>query len=184
MKTIFSLMFALLIAGSLFAQDNAPADKSDQKSKKEQKQAALEEQYQKNIALIETMQFVLEADFLVRQSGVQDMVSNVLNYILVDSANSILQVGQNYGMGANGVGGFTAKGTISKWKMDLDNKKKIISIRYTVSAAAIVYNVLLYLPTNGNANGTISGYSLSNKVNFVGKLVPLKSSVVFEGRSL
>ena len=100
MKTIFSLMFALLIAGSLFAQDNAPADKSEQKSKKEQKQAALEEQYQKNIALIETMQFVLEADFLVRQSGVQDMVTNVLNYILVDSANSILQVGQNYGMGA------------------------------------------------------------------------------------
>jgi hypothetical protein len=184
MKTFLSLMVALLLAGSLFAQDNVQADNNDKKSKKEQKKALLEQQYQKNIALIESMKFVLEADFLASNSGLQQSVSNVLNYILVDSSLSILQVGQNYGMGANGVGGFTAKGTISKWKVDRNDKKKILSIRYTVSAAAIVYNVLLYLPTNGNANGTISGYSLANKVNYVGKLVPLENSVVFEGRSL
>ena len=173
-------MIALLLAGSLFAQDNA----NDQKSKKEQKKALLEQQYQKNIALVETMQFVLEADFLTDASGIQNPVTNVLNFILVDSTRSTLQVGKNSGMGANGVGGLTARGTINNWKMDLNDKKKIISIRFNVSAASVTYNVLLYLPTNGNAKGTISGNSLASKVNYVGKLVPLGQSVVFEGRSL
>lgn len=184
MKKLIIVFFALIIAGSTFAQDKTPADKSEKKLKKEQRKTLLAEQYQKNIAMVESKQFVLEADFLVSHAGIQYPVTNVLNYILVDSSLSIVQVGQNYGMGSNGVGGFTAKGTISKWEVDRDDKKKIITIRYTLSAAAIVYNVLLYLPTNGNANGTISAYSLANKVNYVGKLVPLRKSVVYEGRSL
>ena len=182
MKTVVIIIVVLFLANGLSAQENTPqneSSKSTKASKKEQQEAALTQQFREKAALVESKRFVLEADFLINKAGEQISVSSVLNFIMVDSNMAVIQVGNTVGLGPNGSGGLTAKGKITSWDVDKNEKKNSINVRMNVNTSIGFYSVSMFIPAGNNTTAKLSPATL----DFVGKLVPLEMSSVYEGRS-
>jgi hypothetical protein len=183
MKSILILIVALFLVNGLSAQENAQkneSDKSSKMSKKEAREAALTQQFKEKTAMVDGKRFVLEADFIINKNGDQSSVSSVLNFIMVDSNIAVIQVGNIVGAGVNGSGGITAKGNITSWTVDKNEKQKSLNIRMNVNTTNGFFSVSMFIPAGNNTTAKLS----PNPIDFVGKLVPLEQSVVYEGRSL
>jgi hypothetical protein len=186
MKKIGILITALVLACGLSA-NNFSADKQyskESRSKhKEQKNADVEKQYKATANMLDSMSFVLEANTLRNQIGNMLQVSSTLNFIMVDSAQAVIQVGNNTRIGANGVGGVTAKGRISDWKLIKNDKRKTFTLSMSVMTPIGFYDVIMYVSADGNATAILSGLG-PGKLTYDGQLKPLAESRVYEGRSL
>jgi ATPase subunit of ABC transporter with duplicated ATPase domains len=182
MKTVFLIVFTLIFVSGLSAQENTPQDQAtkSKKEKKAEKEALQAKQFEETFALLNSKRFVLEADFLVTDYGDRISVTSNLNFIMVDSNMAVIQVGRNVGIGGNGVGGTTAKGTITSWQIDKNEKKKSFNIRMNINTTIGFYSVSMYIPTNNNTTARVT----PNNINLDGKLVPLDKSIVHEGWSL
>jgi hypothetical protein len=154
---------------------------------KEKKKAARalenQKQYEQMLQLVESRKFVLEADYLSDSKGLRIPVTSNLNFILVDSARGVLQVGSNAGMGSNGVGGVTAEGDVQRWRVTTNEKRKSISVDYTLLTHTGPYDVMLFVSPGGYTTGWISGIR-GGKLMYDGKLIPRNRSRVFKGHSL
>jgi hypothetical protein len=187
MKTILSLVLVLLISGGLFAQENSnqsSESKETKMSKKEQRKALQQKLFAEKEALLNSKQFVLEADYFISRQGNRISVPSSINFIMVDSTEGIVQLGTNSGMGANGVGGVTAKGKISGWVLEPDSKKNNFSLRFNVNSAIGFFTVTMNIPVDGKTLAFINGSAYFDQFDYQGKLIPLSESNAFKGRSL
>jgi uncharacterized protein YdeI (BOF family) len=178
-KIVILMILVLAIAVGTFAQDN----KESKETKKEQKKAVLDGEYAATSAMLDSMQFVLEANMLRDARGNLANVTSNLNFIMVDSSTSVIQIGSNSSLGSNGVGGTTAKGSVSKWKVDKNDKKKSFTVSWTLMSSIGIYDVIIFVSADGTANATLSGIT-PGRLYFDGTIVPLAKSRVYEGRSL
>jgi hypothetical protein len=152
-------------------------------NKDEQRKAKEDAEYKTTSNMLDSMSFVLEAYTLRDQWGNIANVSSSLNFIRVDSTQAVMQIGSNSRIGPNGVGGVTAKGRVSKWKLDKNEKRKSFTLNFTVISPIGIYDILMFINSNGNATATISGLD-PGKLIYNGNLVPLSQSRVYEGQSL
>lgn len=182
MKTAQVIIFAFFIISGLSAQNNTPQDQAtkSKKVKKAEKEALQSRQFEETSAILNSKKFVLEADYLVTSKGDRISVTSNLNFIMVDSNMAVIQVGQNVGIGGNGVGGRTAKGKITSWQVDKNEKKKSFNVRMSVDTPVGFFSVSMYIPSNNNITATVT----PDRLDMVGKLVPLEKSIVYEGWSL
>lgn len=182
MKTIFIMIVALILANTLSAQENTPQDQvtKSKKEKKAEKESLQTKQSEELYTMLNGKKFVLEADYLVTDKSDRISVTSNLNFIMVDSNVAIIQVGKNVGVGGNGVGGTTAKGTITSWQIDKNEKKKSLNVRMSINTTIGFFSVSMYIPSNNTATATITPIG----IDLVGKLVPLDKSIVYEGWSL
>ena len=111
---------------SLFAQGN---DENAVLTKKEKRNADLEKDFQQTKAMLENKDFVLEADYLQDRYGNRVLVNSTINFVAVDSTEATIQIGSNFRIGPNGVGGVTAQGNINKWELTEDTKHKAFTLR-------------------------------------------------------
>lgn len=176
---IFIATFFLVGVVSLQAQD----DKQILKEKKKQERKAQEEQkYIRTGELLDSMKFVLEADYLDNQRGNRVIVPNTLNFIMVDSNNAVLQIGRNSGIGRNGVGGTTAEGIISKYEVSKNEKRKTYDVRMNVNTNIGNYDVFMMVAADGSARATLSGL-YPGKLVWDGDIVSLEETITFQGRT-
>jgi Domain of unknown function (DUF4251) len=185
MKTKILVVLLCLTSLEFSAQDLSTSVnglKTEKQLKKEKKEEEKNLQYIATGVLLDSMHFVLEADYLSNYRGQRIMAAPSLNYILIDSIKGIIQTGTNFGTGGNGVGGATAKGTISKWKLTKNENKKTYFIKIDFSTDLGFYTVFMDVSADGRASATMTGISRGS-LTFDGKLVPLKRSKVFKGRS-
>lgn len=175
MKTYFIIIAAFLFAGNLSAQQS-----HKNKETKAEKTVRIESKYQSMSRLIDKKEFILEADFRSDQHGFRLPISSTLNFIMVDSAIAVIQTGSNNGVGANGVGGLTAEGSISKWKVSKDNKRKSFVISMNVLTAIGSYDIFISVSSSGDASATMSG-TKSGKLIYQGRLLSLPESRAFQG---
>jgi hypothetical protein len=182
MKKIYIIIVALFLVSRLSAQENTPQDQStkSKKEKKAEKEALQAKQFDETFAMLNRKKFVLEADFLVTGKGERISVTSNLNFIMVDSNLAVIQVGKNVGVGGNGVGGTTAKGAITSWQLDRNEKKKSFNIQINVNTTIGFYSVSIFIPSSGSATAKLS----PDKFDLVGKIVSLDQSIVHEGWSL
>ena len=182
MRKVFILVIALFLANTLSAQENTPQEQAtkSKKEKKAEKEAMQTKQFEETYAMLNGKQFVLEADYLADAKGQQISVNSNLNFILVDSNTAVIQVGKNVGVGANGVGGRTAKGKITSYQFDKNDKKKSFNIQMNVDTPIGFFSVSMFIPAGSKTTATVT----PDKVNLIGKLVPLDKSIVHEGWSL
>ena len=173
---IFALVF---ITGGVMASVQVENSKM---SRSEKRAAENEQLYLMNKQIIEERGFVLESDFLRDRYGYQIPVTRNINFILVDGDQAIIQIGSNVGLGPNGVGGVTAKGRITKWELNENERKKTFNIRMNVLTSIGMYDVSLSIG-NHNATARLTGLHPGN-LTFNGDLVALEESHVYEGRSL
>ena len=133
--------------------------------------------------MLDSMQFVLEANTLRDVRGNIVNVTSNLNFIMMDSSLSVIQIGSNNRLGANGVGGVTAKGSVSKLNVTKNDKQKSFTVSWSLMSPIGMYDVTMFVSANGTASATLSGIT-PGRLYFDGNLVPLTQSKVYEGRSL
>lgn len=185
MKSIGLFLAILIIAGGLTAQEVRP-DKSSKKEasirKKEEKEARIDKQYSDTWQLLNSKSFVLEAQYLRNIYGIPIPVSSLLNFIDVESNWAVIQIGSPQGLGYNGLGGVTARGRITKWKLNKNDKRKLFDLYMTVSFADAVYDVNMTIDYSGHASASLTGLN-PGKLTFEGDLIPRDESSVFTGQT-
>jgi hypothetical protein len=182
------MRYIILLFASFFLMSNVVIQAQDnyttgKEKKKLEKKAEEERNYITTGNLLDSMKFVLEADYLSNQRGTRVIVPTSLNFIKVDSTNAVLQIGRNTGMGNNGVGGTTAEGRISKYDVTKNDKKKTYSVRMNILSNLGSYDVFMDVLANGSARATISG-TYPGKLTWEGDIVALEESRVYQGRTL
>lgn len=179
---IFLLTMGVLFTPStVFSQDFSRDTKLSRKEKKEARRAELYANYQAIDTLLQRKQFVLEADYLQGKYGSEIPVTSTLNFIKVDSPLVVLQTGANSSFGYNGVGGVTAEGNISNYKVTKDPKRLNYVVMLTTTTEIGTYDVILRIGADATARATITGLS-SGSLTYRGNIVATYNSRTFKGQ--
>ena len=152
-------------------------------SKKEKRQIELEKQYQQTKLLLESKNFVLETDFLQDKYGNRVFVSSTINFVAVDSTDAVIQIGSDFRVGPNGLGGVTAKGKITKWELKENEKRKNFNLSISVMTAIGIYDLRFSVGSSGSATALLTGLR-RGQLTFDGDIVPTDESIVYEGQSI
>lgn len=183
MKAIVVIMLSLFLAGSLTAQESTTSRQALKQQRKAHRDSVENMEYQLTKNMVDSMSFVLEANYLANQVGYRVPVTSSLNFIMVDSSHVVLQTGRNAGMGSNGVGGVTADGSISHWTVRKDAKNKSFYITMDVMSNIGIYSVFMNVYSSGRATARLSGLWPGQLV-WEGNLVPINATRTYKGRSL
>ncbi len=179
MKKILFIVLIAFSANFVFAQQQD----NSKMTKKEKRQAELQQQYEMTKGMIEDRNFVLESDFLQDRYGNRVFVNSTINFVMVNGDTAVIQIGSNHGLGPNGVGGVTAKGKITKWEIKENKKKKTFYLTMNMMSSIGIYDVSFSVGPTGQATAYLSGIR-AGKLIFDGDLVQLEDSSVFEGQSI
>jgi hypothetical protein len=179
-KLVLILAFALSTS-LVFAQGT---NQSSALTRKEKRQARLESQYRLTKDMIENKNFVLESDFLQNRYGYSFPVSPNINFVKVEPNNeAVIQIGSNYRIGPNGVGGVTAKGKITKWQVIQNKKNDTFDVKMFVMTPIGMYDVNFSVMPGGQATARLTGMR-GGRLTFDGNLVPTDQSITYEGWSI
>ncbi len=181
---VLSLVMTFVMVGALSsAYASPPQDKkAAREAKKQLKKEKLEAAFAITSNLIENQQFVLEADWLSNQYGNRIPVTPNLNFIRIDTTYVVLQIGSNYGIGYNGVGGVTAEGHLSSWKVHKNEKKLNYSIQANVLTSIGIFDIYMTVNADGKATANISGLR-RGQLNYTGDLVSLDKTHTYKGQT-
>ena len=185
MKTIIFILLCFGIMLHAGAQDDLSLSKKEIKRfQKEQRKldqkAELERMGGITKWMVTSQQFVLEANDLSDRYGNRVPVSSTINFIMVDSSTGVMQLGNAYSMGYNGVGGTTLEGRISEYKVrTIGKKKEAWSVSWTLSSTLGTYNISLTVSANGNADASIRSNWPGN-INYHGNLVPISRARIYK----
>jgi hypothetical protein len=185
MKTLLVLLIAMFFVTGISGQDvkkDTLTRKQARLIKKQKREAELKIQYDSISQIIDSRQFVLEADFLSNLRGRRIHVLSTLNFIKIDTTYSVIQIGSDRGIGYNGVGGVTAEGQITGWKLEKNDKHKSIYITLNVMTNIGIYDVFMDVSADGDAVATVSGLR-AGRLEYYGKIVPLDESSVYKGHT-
>jgi hypothetical protein len=188
-KYLFLIGMSLLMLNA-FAQeensvDNETTKKLTKAQKAEQKRIEAEETAKLVDWMVNNRKFVLEANQISNQTGERIQVSSRINFIAIDSNRITIQLANMSGVGGyNGMGGITADGTISQFKVGKIGKK---NNGYTIQVLAMTsigsYDIFFSVSPNSYADATIGG-NWNGKLNYHGFLIPLQKSKIFKGMSI
>ena len=179
MKKLTLLLAFIVSANFLFAQ----TDSDSSLTRKEKRKAQIAKEFQATKQMLDNRDFVLESYALQNRWGFQRQVSSDLNFVAVDSTEAIIQVGSNSRIGPNGVGGVTARGPITKWKLYQNPKSKSFNLQMTVMTKIGFYDLNFNISADGTADALLTGLT-SGQLTFQGNMVPWQDSSVYVGTSL
>lgn len=180
------MLAAMLLAIPLVIQAQELSKKQErqlQKQLKKEQQAEEAAQMAELVAfMVERKQFVLEANQLRDRRGVTINVSSMINFIACDSTTGVIQVGSQYYVGMNGVGGITVEGSPDNYKYNFREKNNSYQISYTLRTSLGTYDVSLYASANGRAEATVTS-NWPGRITYVGHLALPSVSRVYKGVS-
>ena len=185
MKTMKIKTGSLFLAMGLFgliANSNAQNTKLTRQELKEVRKTELTQNFYILDSLLNAKTFVLEADYLEGRYGDRIPVLSNLNFIKVIESTGILQTGNYFGQGYNGVGGVTAEGNIDSWNVFKDAKKLNYTVRFSLTTNIGHYDVLMNVSANTRASATITGLG-PGRLTWDGHLVTVDNSRVFKGQN-
>ena len=182
MKKIAVILLFAIASNGLFSQVLEETQQAPL-TKREKREAERELQYELTEYMLENRSFVLEADFLQGRFGSRVYVNSTINFIAVDSTEATIQIGSNWRVGPNGVGGVTAKGRITKWELTENEKRNTFHLAMNVMTSIGIYDVRFSIGPDGRTSARLTGLR-PGQLTFDGDLVPLEESSVFEGQSI
>jgi hypothetical protein len=184
MKTLRLLIaFVLLLAAALpaGAQDTVPTKQQKKQQKKEEKKAKLEKDYQATKSLLENRQFILQAQYLADRSGTNVPVNQDLNFIIVDSATAVIQLGTIRRVGMNDVGGITVQGDITKWSLKFNEEQKTADLYISLNTKLGGYDIAFAVNTSGFSTAYLTG-SANSTLEYGGQILNFKDSSAYLGQ--
>ncbi|MDD4968542.1 MAG: DUF4251 domain-containing protein [Paludibacter sp.] len=179
MKKIIIILLLAIPGIGLLAQKKAA---NSPVTKVEKQDSDLEKQYQLNKYMLENRDFVLEADYLQNRYGRRSVVNSTINFVAVDSTTAIIQIGSDFRVGSNGVGGVTAKGKITSWKLTENTKNMTFNLYLNVMTNIGIYDLYFSISSSGKSTALLTGLT-AGQLTFEGDLVPHSESSVYEGFS-
>ena len=188
LKVCLCCLFFILSVYSSFAQIDEEVVSAREKAfaEKNAKKEAKKQEEEREAAMVKEMltkhRFVLEADYLSNGYGVRRSVMSNLNFIKLDSARCIVQVGNVSGLGANGVGGVTADGRVSKYDLQVD-KRGGYTLKVTMSSSLGYSDIIFFISPSGNTTADLRGNS-AGMLTFSGKIINPQESRIFKGSSM
>jgi hypothetical protein len=183
MKMKFGSLF-LVIGFFLFSNNSFSQDiKATRLEQKEAIKAAKIANFNVLDSLFKAKSFVLEANFLEDKYGNRIPVSPIVNFIKVNSAEGVLQTGSNWWTGYNGVGGVTAEGSVSKWKVIKNYKNLSYTLQFTLFTNLGIYDVFMTVNSDNRAWASITGLQ-PGKLIYDGYLETVYNSRVFKSPQL
>lgn len=174
---IIGLMRLFVLSVNAGAQE-----KLTRQENKEVKKAQLQYNYHIIDSLLMSKKFVLEADWLRDRYGNQVSVSSGINFVRVNGENGVLQTGNNFGIGSNGVGGETAEGKADNWKITKNIRNLNLIVEFHILSNIGNFEIFMTVNAENIANATISGTG-PGKLTWVGHLNTLDNSRVFKGQA-
>jgi hypothetical protein len=184
-KTIGIICIALLTLPA-FTQElsNREQRKLAKEMKKEQQAKELTETAAVVDAMVSQHRFVLEANSLRNKQGASLQVTSALNFVASDSLSGVLQIGDDAGIGPNGVGGVTVEGSISDYKYTQNERNGTYTISYILRTPVGTYDVRMTAFPNARAEATISNATWGGRITYSGTLIPPGLSRVYKGNAL
>ncbi len=180
MKTIVVLIIAFFLSTTIQAQENTSNNKLTRKEKKELKKKE-EEKTKKEVAkLVESKQFVFEADQIIDRQGNIYPANSSINFIKVDSNHAVFQFGSAATIGINGLGGVTIEGEISNFKIEKNEKNGYYYIVLKVNSKFGFFDIQFDISPLGNTSARITT-SDRKKIGYKGEVKSYDSSKVFQG---
>jgi hypothetical protein len=174
--------YIIFMVGFLLSTQQLYAQTSDRQSRKEAKKERQEKKQRMTADMMENLSFVLEANYIDNNRGNRFIVNPTLNFLKVDKDMVTIQIGNNRGIGHNGVGGITAVGRISSF--DLGKRKNNgYTLNLNVLTSIGHYDITMHVGPNGNASATLSGIR-PGRITYSGDIVSLEASRVYKGRSI
>jgi hypothetical protein len=185
MKRFLKILPAvLLLAVGLSLTTNTWSQ--EQKLTRKEKKAAHKEELKNKFRTIDRVlndkTFVVKADFLENNYGNRVHVSDILNFIRVDTGNVVFQVGSYNGLGLNGVGGITAEGNLDRWKVYKDDKNMSFDVLFTTVTNIGVYDISMKVAADGYTRATITGLR-NGSLTYSGYLMPTEDARVYKGQN-
>lgn len=174
--SILLLLLTLLMIPEVFSQD-----KQDRKSRKAKRNAELVANFKAIDTLLQKQSFVIEADYLADRYGYRLPVASTINFIIVNGGQVVLQTGTSSAAGPNGVGGLTAEGRVSNWKMTKDEKRKSYTVFFNAMTNLGTYDVFMKINADATATATITGLTRGS-LTYEGSLLATYNSRVFKGQ--
>lgn len=186
MKRALSIVLVVMLALPAFTQELSKSEqrKLQKQLKKEQQAEELAKKAEVTDAMVNYARFVLEANSLRNKQGQSIQVTSALNFVAADSTTGVLQIGDDAGIGPNGVGGVTVEGNISDYKFTLQEKSGSYNITYYLQTPAGTYDVRMTAFPEGRAEATISNATWGGRIVFSGFLIPPGISRVYKGNAL
>ena len=191
MKNLILIVCLSCLVPTLYAQDSLQTPSEQQFTKEMQKEKRkaerkAEEKRAKEITklMLDYHRFVLEANYISGRTGERYPVNSNINFVMVDSNKAVLQLGSQWGLGSNGVGGITVDGTVSRYKVDTMQHKHGVSysVSFYVTTNLGTYDLQIFVSQSGNADATVRG-NTAGELNYSGYLVPISLSKVYKGTS-
>jgi len=184
-KTIGMVCIALLTLPA-FTQELSKSEqrKLAKELKKEQQARELAEKSVVVDAMISQHRFVLEANSLRNKQGASIQVTSALNFVASDSLTGVLQIGDDAGIGPNGVGGITVEGEISEYKYTRNEKRGTYNVTYYLRTTSGTFDVRLTAFPEGRAEATISNATWGGRITYSGFLIPPGISRVYKGTAM
>jgi hypothetical protein len=185
MKKLIFVSYSLFLV-LVFNLNSIDSFSQEIKLSSQERKAIKETQRYVNFQIIDSLvtgqNFVLKAEFLKNRYGDRIIVIPTLNFIRVDSSKVVLQTGAVSGAGYNGVGGVTAEGNVTGWKLVRDTKKLSIFLRFSVITNIGSYDVALTVDSDNNATARISGLTPGTLI-YEGHLETIFNAKVFKGEN-
>ena len=188
------IILTMILSTQVYSQDDPYSEpvmsKKEQRKlareKKKAEQLAEQAEYQKLLSeLIEQRRFVLEADYVSWRAQSRHPVNSTLNFIIVDSADAVIQLGSPWGIGYNGVCGVTIDGSVTKYDVSVKEGKRgtSYSIMLYITTAVGPYDIQLWISGSGNADATVRG-NFSGSLTYSGRIKSPAQSRVYKGSSI
>ena len=186
MKRVISVVIVALLILPAFTQELSKSEqrKLQKQLKKEQQAEELAKSAEVVTAMVTFHRFVLEANSLRNKQGESIQVTSALNFVASDSITGVLQIGDDAGIGPNGVGGVTVQGEISDYKYSLHEKSGSYNISYILRTPVGTYDVRMTAFPDSRADATISNATWGGRITFSGYLIPPGLSRVYKGTAL
>lgn len=190
MKKLVIILICVLVALQAYPQEEQSVDRKTSR-RLEREQRKLQEQINADAtarlvdSLINNRYFIIKANYIGNQTGQRVIVDEKINFIVVDSSDIVIQYGTlGSGLGYNGLGGITTKGTITKFKVtETGRNKDSYSIQISAMTNVGIYDVLIYVSPDGNATATIGG-NTRGKLVYYGNLLPVEGSRIYKGSTI
>jgi len=150
---------------------NSQVIKSNQKERKELREAEMMMNYKAIGASLEAKKFLLEMEYILEESGTSKKLNRVLNYIMIDTSRCVWQneftdINTDLFRKVSKV-----EGSIDGWKLVKDNKRSYYFLQFKM----FTDNGIFYISLSINSDKTISGKidGVRDSFAFMGRIVTL-----------
>ena len=181
MKTISPILLSILfiIISNVSFSQSIEEESEANLSRKERKLLKRENNFKKMIELAEQRNLLIEAYELRGRRGASTIV-NGNNFVRVNGDEFVLQTSIPGNRNGNAVGGSTGYGKITEYQVQVDEKKKSVSIIAFMDMNGAGQS-RLYITLNGTGNNRADYInSFGNKISFVGQVGTSSESDVYQ----